>query len=181
MPNGEFVVCLYSGYAVISLANAVQAFKRGPLETAHFKVPLTHRGLPAGTLEGGMKLTWERNVVRRGMSITSSLIGKTMSFKESIKKRVLLVKTWRSTKQMAVSAFVGHSNKLQSMRRPGILRNWNLWHHFVSNLYLKSMKFGIFGSLCHSFVWCCVKFEIPGHIKEGYICMIVLLLLLMPI
>ncbi|OAE31533.1 hypothetical protein AXG93_2815s1070 [Marchantia polymorpha subsp. ruderalis] len=81
------------GYAVISLANAVQAFKRGPLETAHFKVPLTHRGLPAGTLEGGMKLTWERNVVRRGMSITSSLIGKTMSFKESIKKRVLLVKT----------------------------------------------------------------------------------------
>ncbi|KAL2651579.1 hypothetical protein R1flu_019707 [Riccia fluitans] len=78
------------GYAVISLATAVQMFKKGPSETAHFKVPLTHRGLPAGTLEGGMKLTWERNAERRRISIKSSLIGKTMSFKETIKRRVLL-------------------------------------------------------------------------------------------
>ncbi|KAL3700164.1 hypothetical protein R1sor_018186 [Riccia sorocarpa] len=78
------------GYALIPLATAVQAFRKGPSETAHFKVPLTHRGLPAGTLEGGMKLTWERNAERRGVSIKSSFIGRTMSFKETIKRRVLL-------------------------------------------------------------------------------------------
>lgn len=74
------------------MAQIVTAFKRGPIEIAHFKVALTHRGLPAGTLEGGMKLSWERNVGRRGPSLTSSFIGKTMSFKETFKKRVFMVR-----------------------------------------------------------------------------------------
>ncbi|CAM6093328.1 unnamed protein product [Calypogeia fissa] len=81
------------GYAVIPLSQVVNSFKRGPMETAAFKVALTHRGLPAGTLEGNMKLSWERNVGRRVPSLTSSFIGKTMSFKETFKKRVLMVRS----------------------------------------------------------------------------------------
>lgn len=77
------------GYAVIPMTPVVTAFKRGPMDTAHFKVSLTYRGLPAGSLEGGMKLSWERHVGRRGASLTSSFIGKTMSFKETFKRRVL--------------------------------------------------------------------------------------------
>jgi hypothetical protein len=72
------------------MAQVVNEFKRAPMDnTAHFKVHLTHRGLPAGTLEGGMKLSWERNLGRHGPSLTSSFIGKTMSFKETLRKRVL--------------------------------------------------------------------------------------------
>jgi hypothetical protein len=75
------------------MAQVVNEFRRGPNDnTAHFKVPLTHRGLPAGTLEGDMKLSWERNLGRHGPSLTSSFIGKTMSFKETFKKRVLMVR-----------------------------------------------------------------------------------------
>ncbi|KAJ7533169.1 hypothetical protein O6H91_13G035900 [Diphasiastrum complanatum] len=53
------------GYAVIPLAQAVQAFNRGPNGVAHFKVGLLHHGLPAGTLEGGIQLTWEINILKR--------------------------------------------------------------------------------------------------------------------
>ncbi|KAH7431530.1 hypothetical protein KP509_08G053900 [Ceratopteris richardii] len=51
------------GYGLIPLASAVAAFKAKG--TADFVVELSHRGCPAGTLEGTLKLTWERNAAKR--------------------------------------------------------------------------------------------------------------------
>jgi len=76
------------GYTAIPLASAVIAFNKGPLETATFRVELLHHGLPAGTLEGGMKLTWERNVIKRRSRIARELIARTLSLRDSLRRTV---------------------------------------------------------------------------------------------
>ena len=55
---------------MIPLRDAVVAFKRKG--KADFIVELSYRGCPAGTLEGTMKLTWERNVAKRKMNLTNN-------------------------------------------------------------------------------------------------------------
>ena len=74
------------GYGVIPLSLAVSCFKRGHTEIAHFKVLLSHHGLPAGTLEGGLRLTWEKNVVKK--SYSGQLTRRTSKIKHSLKKKV---------------------------------------------------------------------------------------------
>eukprot|EP01018_Ginkgo_biloba_P029706 Gb_20514 [translate_table: standard] len=76
------------GYTAIPLASAVSAFKKGPLEIATFRVELSHQGLPAGTLEGGMKLTWERNAIKRRSRFAREIMARTSSIRDSLKKTV---------------------------------------------------------------------------------------------
>lgn len=76
------------GYGVIPLSQAVTCFKKGFLDVAHFKVTLSHHGLPAGTLEGGMKLTWEKNVIKK--RFTQEFIGRTASIKDSLKRKIFI-------------------------------------------------------------------------------------------
>lgn len=75
------------GYGVIPLAGAVAAFKNKG--TADFVVELSHRGCPAGTLEGALKLTWERNVTKRKFKLAHSFTGRSDSMKQQLKRRVL--------------------------------------------------------------------------------------------
>lgn len=77
------------GYGVIPLGQAVTCFKKGIAEVAHFKVNLFHHGLPAGTLEGGMKLTWEKNVIKR-KGFSGDFVGRTSSIKDSLKKKMFV-------------------------------------------------------------------------------------------
>ncbi|XP_057864591.2 uncharacterized protein LOC131072442 isoform X2 [Cryptomeria japonica] len=74
------------GYAAIPLASAVTAFNKGPRELSTFRVELSHCGLPAGTLEGGMKLTWERNVIKRRSRFAREIMAKTLSLRNSLRK-----------------------------------------------------------------------------------------------
>lgn len=77
------------GYGVIPLGQAVACFKKGFLEVAQFKVNLTHHGLPAGTLEGGMKLTWEKNAIKKkDYSVDFSSRG--TSIRDSLKKKIFV-------------------------------------------------------------------------------------------
>ncbi|KAI5064030.1 hypothetical protein GOP47_0020700 [Adiantum capillus-veneris] len=74
------------GYGVIPLAGAVTAFRcKG---TADFVVELSHRGCPAGTLEGTLKLTWERNVAKRRFKLANGFSGRSGSMKHQLKRRV---------------------------------------------------------------------------------------------
>lgn len=81
------------GCGVIPLAGAVAAFKKKG--TSDFVVELSHRGCPAGTLEGTIKLTWERNVVKRRFKLGNTFAGrntfsgKSTSMKQQLKSRVL--------------------------------------------------------------------------------------------
>lgn len=75
------------GYGVIPLAGAVAAFKRKG--TSDFVVELSHRGCPAGTLEGTIKLTWERNVVKRRFKLGNTFTGRSMSMTQQLKNRLL--------------------------------------------------------------------------------------------
>lgn len=75
------------GYGVIPLAAAVSAFKSKG--TAKFNVELSHRGCPAGTLEGVMKLTWERNVTKRRYKLASGFMDRTLSIQQQLKKSIL--------------------------------------------------------------------------------------------
>ncbi|KAG0587749.1 hypothetical protein KC19_2G188700 [Ceratodon purpureus] len=77
------------GYGVIPLGQAVAAFKKGVQEIAHFKVNLSHHGLPAGTLEGGMKLTWEKNVIKR-KGYGADLSSRGTSIRDSLKKKIFV-------------------------------------------------------------------------------------------
>jgi Ca2+-dependent lipid-binding protein len=77
------------GYGVIPLGQAVAAFKKGVLEVAHFKVNLSHHGLPAGTLEGGLKLTWEKNVIKR-KGYGGDLSSRGSSIRDSLKKKIFV-------------------------------------------------------------------------------------------
>nr|PNR63021.1 hypothetical protein PHYPA_001446 [Physcomitrium patens] len=74
------------GFGVIPLNQAVACFKKGALEVAHFKVNLSHYGVPAGTLEGGMKLTWEKNAIKNKNNFPS----RGISIKDSLKKRIFV-------------------------------------------------------------------------------------------
>ncbi|XP_057853523.2 uncharacterized protein LOC131063643 isoform X2 [Cryptomeria japonica] len=76
------------GFTTIHLAPVVSAYTSGLCEPTLFKVEILHNGLPAGTLEGSMKLSWEKNSIRRKSGITRSIISRTQSLQESFKKRV---------------------------------------------------------------------------------------------
>lgn len=78
------------GYGVIPLGQSVAAFKKGVLEVAHFKVNLSHHGLPAGTLEGGMKLTWEKNVIKKKGLMSGDLSSRGTSIRDSLKKKIFV-------------------------------------------------------------------------------------------
>jgi hypothetical protein len=77
------------GYGVIPLGHAVASFRKGYTEVAHFKVKLSYHGLPAGTLEGGMKLTWERNVIKR-RGYATEFVGRTTGIRDSFKKKMFI-------------------------------------------------------------------------------------------
>ncbi|XP_024517131.1 phosphatidylinositol 3,4,5-trisphosphate 5-phosphatase 1-like isoform X2 [Selaginella moellendorffii] len=74
------------GFGAIPLNGVVAAFKRSPDEVAQFKIELLHRGLPAGILKGGMKLTWEKSLVKQKTSLADSLIVRTLTLRKSFKK-----------------------------------------------------------------------------------------------
>lgn len=76
------------GFTLIPLAPVVSAYRKGLHEPTLFKVEILHNGLPAGTLEGSMKLTWEKNSIRRKSGIARSIMSRTQSLQESFKKRV---------------------------------------------------------------------------------------------
>lgn len=73
------------GFTSIPLAQAVSAFIKGLPEPVFFKVEILHHGLPAGTIEGSMRLTWERNVLKkRSSTITRKIMDTTLSFKKNV-------------------------------------------------------------------------------------------------
>lgn len=77
-------------YGVIPLAGLVDAFRRGPPdEVADFRVDLTFRGLPAGTLEGSMRLTYEKSCTKKKCRMKADLVGRTLLIRDSIVKRVV--------------------------------------------------------------------------------------------
>eukprot|EP00250_Pteridium_aquilinum_P010359 c19330_g1_i1 orf=434-2425(+) len=75
------------GYGVIPLAGAVAAFKKKG--TSDFIVELSRNGCPAGTLEGTIKLTWEKNVAKRRFKLGSNFTGRSMGTKQQLKSRML--------------------------------------------------------------------------------------------
>lgn len=76
------------GYGVIPLAGAVAAFESKG--TTDFNVDLSHHGCPAGTLEGTIKLTWERNVTKRKFNLGNSFIGRTQTMRRQQSKTRIL-------------------------------------------------------------------------------------------
>ena len=86
--NNSFFLILGIGYGIIPLADAVAAFKNKE-KAAAFSIELSHRGCPAGTLQGEFKLIWEKNVSRRRFSFTNSFSGKTFVMKQDLKRSFL--------------------------------------------------------------------------------------------
>jgi len=76
------------GFTSIPLAQAVSAFKKGLSEHVSFRVEILRHGLPAGTVEGSMQLSWERNVLKkRSSTITRKIMATTLSFKKNVLAR----------------------------------------------------------------------------------------------
>ncbi|MCO5552113.1 hypothetical protein L7F22_005623 [Adiantum nelumboides] len=75
------------GYGVIPLANALHAFKTG--DACNFQVDISYHGCPAGILEGTMQMTWEKNVTKRKLRFTKSLLGRTQSMRHQLKRSML--------------------------------------------------------------------------------------------
>ncbi|MCO5547924.1 hypothetical protein L7F22_001379 [Adiantum nelumboides] len=75
------------GYGVIPLANALHAFKNG--DACNFQVDISYHGCPAGILEGTMQMTWEKNVTKRKLRFTKSLLVRTQSMRHHLKRSML--------------------------------------------------------------------------------------------
>jgi hypothetical protein len=76
------------GYGVIPLADAVAAFKNKE-SGAPFSIQLSYRGCPAGTLQGELKLSWEKNMSKKRFSFASSFSGRTFVMKQDFKRSFL--------------------------------------------------------------------------------------------
>lgn len=75
------------GYGVIPLAGVVAAFKdKG---TCDFEVELSHHGGPAGTLQGTMQVTWEKNVTKRRFRLANTCLGRTQSMRHQLKRSMV--------------------------------------------------------------------------------------------
>ncbi|KAH7281611.1 hypothetical protein KP509_36G055300 [Ceratopteris richardii] len=75
------------GYGVIPLRGAVSALKGNG--NYDFEVEISYHGCPAGTLEGTMQLTWERNITKRRLNLSKSLIVRSRTLRHQLKRRVL--------------------------------------------------------------------------------------------
>lgn len=75
------------GYGVIPLAAAVA--KHENKGTGEFKVELSHHGCPAGTLEGVMKLTWEKNLTKKRFKLANAFMQKFQSIRQKMKKKLM--------------------------------------------------------------------------------------------
>ncbi|MCO5552118.1 hypothetical protein L7F22_005628 [Adiantum nelumboides] len=75
------------GYGVIPLANALTAFKNG--DACNFQADISYHGCPVGILEGTMRMTWEKNVTKRKLRFTKSLLCRTQSMRHQLKRSML--------------------------------------------------------------------------------------------
>ncbi|KAI5055763.1 hypothetical protein GOP47_0029284 [Adiantum capillus-veneris] len=75
------------GYGVIPLGHAVASFKDEG--ACNFQVDLSYHGCPAGSLEGTMQVTWEKNVTKRKFRLTKSCMERTQSMRHQLKRSML--------------------------------------------------------------------------------------------
>eukprot|EP00897_Mesotaenium_endlicherianum_P010255 jgi/Mesen1/9258/ME000006S09258 len=109
--SAEAVLNLYFGYGVIPLAEAVDAHFRGPSETARFKTLLMLAGIPVGTLEGEIRLSWEPDED----SDRSATWHPLEALQQQAAQLRLLVKNWRtSSKSDYVGLQLQHAHRQPS-------------------------------------------------------------------